>query len=1526
MWPTDTIKTNINTGDPAFPFPQFLEYDNGKTLAKYNSEGVTHADMEKSMREAYQIMMHRCLYVPGKSLNGTKYIIYNHKNVPENNNTFVSEGDGYALLAAAYFADKPTFDGLWLWIHDNRLSRVKKYFDCTDLRPKYRYGKNLPGWKNDETTGATDPNNDHGDNNSATDGDYDIAMALLIAYAQWGELMGIKDACNTDISYKNEALNMIKAIVDTVPLNSLGSSALTGYLSGDIGIDGYCKNGNTWDEITGWRYNVTNQIFTNSHLKPEAFSQSKLYTDYIGPAYFNQFAKFLTLNGGTTWQINQYKRGEASSDWLIGQMYAKGYLASSGNCTVSDDGTLTTFGPHPIEPGGEDFRASWRTILNYVWHGNPSTSWNPVTHQVTNTPNSFEKNMALRHAAFLKEPGNPKFCAKFGTSPDPASPNFKGVGHIKQGFSTTGTTTANYNTNYNVGTGAPSAVASEDLELIGEMYRQAEIMWDDASKKSSGLSDAQRYILSTPVYFHDWFRLLGMLTNSGNLHPPTTMVPSANIKCYMSVDKTYAYSGDLITYTVNYRNYGSITATDVILKTTLDADYSFISASNGGTISGNTITWNIGNVNGFTTAGGIPASSGKVTFLVKVKNQPPNPRVCETSTITASNNFNNLKNDKIWTSNEYPNNATYTMERNCVDILGENRTLVIKKTVDRPVLNPGDIANFKLEFENKSTANAWLNGGRDKVVISYGNYLFNYTFYQFYRFWHFAPEAYINMNNYRISYFMNDAAAIGLYDATTNPTGWDFKIDNQSDLDKYGYNPATGPITFTYQKIPSGTDANGSWNQRLVTRFANVLTAPTSHIFDKLDNLYLIHKGVYGPGFIRTKLESIPSSVLTSRVADDWSYSFGVDVGQIAAQNAKLFPVTNSWANFSHQDSVVNNYGKDVCDPNVVNFKKVLVEEYDGYTWRRILGNGPLPGREAYDVIVYDTIPKELSWSGFTDDMALNVKATYTAAPANAAYTGIVKWTIPSMLVGEKGDLAYKTIAKDPPCPSPDKNFINVAWISSKTDSPDSSQVNLTITCTKVPPLAPTETSLFKTANVKNVAVGDLIKYTLKFKNNDGSTSNWPSASSDWQALGLGVVPDLNQTTISLDQNNNTNKPGTYGYAFGNKYAHGKNGWIEATLPKNNSKITFVFRNSSGTPGQSDFKGVMVEANINPAGNNTIEFKVYINNNLFTTLNGISYGGAVNPMNLKVELIDDQIFIWINDYSGLPLKSISGITQLTPGYGGIFGSSSTQTISSITSHFDSAFDIVISDPIPSDLNNIGNISNGGTLTGATITWPKISGPILAGDSLIRTFEANVKSCSNFITNIGKAVVYGNNNIQSQYVVNCATTTPLFFIDFSAHENGKNTVVLDWSVAHSEKGTFSIQGSLDNNNFVELNKTDAIANKTAYHLAVVNDISYSYFKVVFVSSNKQVNSKTVKINTESTGISLYPNPFDNEITLQIQNENIYTAKIISVTGAELGRISNISKGTHRLGGALPSGIYLIEVSSEEGFEHFKIVKE
>jgi gliding motility-associated-like protein/uncharacterized repeat protein (TIGR01451 family) len=1365
-WPADTIHVNINTGNPAFPFPQFLEYKAGKSLAANNAVGVTHADMEKGMREAYQIMMHRAIY-NGQTYNGVRYIKFNPLVVPANpGGYFCSEGDGYALLAAAYFADKATFDGLWMWIHDNRLSNVKQYYNCADLRANYRFGGGMAGWNNDATTTV-----DQGINDAAADGDFDIAMALVIAGKQWPAGMGINDACGNAISYKTEALKMVKVLVDTLyySQNYKGDAAGTkGYLTGDIGIDGYIKSGNTWRELTAWKSSAANTLYPWANAIPDVTGRISVYVDYNAPAYFREFVTFLEENSGSTnWQISQYKRAEASGDWTIKQMYDKGYIASAGTYTVSDNGAATTFTSFSA---GEDFRCSWRTILNYVWHGNPDSTWDPVTHQVVLGGNTFEYDMALRHKEFLKFPNSlpstsvNAFCSKLGASPDPGQPLWKGVAQIKQQYAPNGSVLAAYDVNWMAGTGMPAAVASGDLDLTAELYRQCELVWDDQSGLQT-LPTYQRYIGSTPTYFHGWFRTLGMLTGSGNLHAPDKMVAAANVKVYMAVDKTFAYEGDLVNYQVSYRNYGSVDATGVNITTTIDPNYTIVSASNGGIMSGNTITWNIGTITGFKT-NGLAATMGTRTFVVKVNPIATATVACLVSTITASN-------APSWTSNEYPNNASYTMERNCVDLL-KDRVLAIQKTTDRSVMNSGDIVNFTLNFQNKTGSNLWLDGGRDRVLLSYANYHApsGTSFYQFYRIWHTAQEAYINLNNYRVSYFMNDAAAIGKYDAVTNPTGWDTYVDNQNDLNKYGYNPTTYPdgsavpankqLNFTYQKIPWGSDANGAWNQRVITQFADVLSAASTHVFDKLDEQYLNHKGVVGPGFTRTRFESKPSSDLGPRIADDWSYDPIAASGSLDGQGYYFFPVTPSYTNATtiprFAPVLVNNYSKDACGGPVQNFAKVLFEEFDGYTWRRIAGNGPLPGRETYNVIVTDSIPIQLSWNGFTNAVTIGVTATYTALPANPKFSGYVKWTIPVMLTGDIGKLTYRTIAKSP---CVEKTFINAGWIWSDVDSPDSAAVHLKLTCNPVPPTPPIETSLVKTADKSSAVVGDVVTYTLTYTNKDGSTASWAGASTlatDWQTLGTGVtIPKLNGTVISLDQNGGNNAPGANGYSFGPKKAHGVNGWVEATIAAtNSSNVSFLYRYQSPT------QNITLEVSPNIGGNNNIAFYLYINGSAtpFVSLTGLAFPGSSSAIKIRTQLVDDKLYIWVNDFTGAPLKVIAGITQLGAGFTGIYGNGSQQALSAYTAHFDSAFDLFISDPVPIQLNNVVNISNTGILTGSTVAWPTIPGPILANVVTTRTFQATVNTCTDFITNIGNATVYGISYIQSQYVITCGGTPPI----------------------------------------------------------------------------------------------------------------------------------------------------------------------
>lgn len=1392
--PSVFIKIDINSGNPAFPYPQFKEYKVGKTLAKYNAEGVTHADMEKTGREAYEIMSHRCRYSK-TSQGGVKYISFNDPTVPASTHApHCSEGDGYMLLMSAIFADQPTFNGLWMWIHDYKIPKVERYFNGETFLPNYEFSPGLPLCYTDET--KIDPNE-----GSATDGDDDIALAVLIAYKQWGEWMmqdgkPVLDSKGNPISYKKIAQDFLAAYVDTFMITSVngdGSIYHGGHTSGDIGIDGYVHGGNKGGDMTQWRQTQKDYPFVTPNCN---LSTPDAYADYIAPAYYNEFAKFLEEEGeGTDWQINQYKRGEASSDWLIGQAYKKGMIASAGKFSFEygDDANVsfTQFSE------GEDFRFVLRTLINYMWHGNPETTWDPVAHQPKAGGNTFEKDMADRMAEFLKEPwsgyGNKApgdlhgQCVQMGAAPDPGQPYWKGVCNIMQSYNADKTPMGSGASPapYTLGASAAAAVCSGDLDLIADMYRQSEITWDGTNKACTWDSE-ERYIGNTPEYFHGFYRCWGLLTHSGNLHAPQDMKREANVKVYMSVDKTYAYVDDLIEYNVQFRNYGSADAKDVKIVTELDPNYEVVSIKRGkGSVEGGKITWNVGEIPGFKT-GGLDATIDSVTFVVAVKDTL-NPRICLTSTISGSN-------FEDWTSNEYPNHATYTMERNCVDIV-PNRTLQMTKKASRKILNPNDAVTFTVEFENKSLGEAsWLNGGRNHVRLSYANYISGTEMFQGYRFWNDAYEAYINPGNYRVSYFMYDAAAMGLY-SDKNPTGWDFTLNNANDCYKYLLNHTPDTISFHYQRVPSGEDEHGKWNQRLMVQFADFTMAPSSYTFNKIaerpesptavpgaNNFYSLHKGVGGPTFIRTQLRSNPHLAMAGKVKDDWSYEkLETKERPMDMQTSALYLLTPCYADVDNLGYDVDVHARNVCytgDIDMTTYDRMLVEEFDGYTWRRILGRAPLPGRECMNVTIIDTIPYELEFHHWVDSTALKnekgekIQATYTPAPAGTkAFSGIVKWTAPSMLVGEKDKLVYVCVARDLGCPDiEDTYYSNVAWISSETDSPDSSRVDLMTTCAEIPPVGDEQESLFKSADKQAANIGETVDYKLKYINNTGTHVEMDCKSTEgWKALGGSTLPSINGGYILMNTESSN--------LFAPEYSYGNNGDVYLQLDHCTDAITntwVVLRWTSGTPGEANFKGAAVKITPHASLSNTFKCEVYDNGKCIAKEGDgedlIIYPGDGDNPEFKFTFVDDHLFMYINNAEEEwvdVMKDWKGMSATGPGYFGMYVKGKTNSAPHLTkfvTDLDYAFNVTLYDQLPEELGSVTAISDNGKLDEAKnyITWPTVATTvetaIAPNDSVVRTYTAEVLTCvDKYITNMGIATVYGLDTLKVLNTIECGAT-------------------------------------------------------------------------------------------------------------------------------------------------------------------------
>lgn len=135
------------------PFPFHVAY----TAGVIRPTNVTQAQMDAAVIRHYRAWKLKYL----RNAGGEFWVKY------DDTNTTVSEAHGYGMVLTAYMADKALFDSMFRYFKAHRSSN----------------GPNLMAWKQTLRNGRM-VNIEGSD--SATDGDLDIAYALLLAHVQWG--------------------------------------------------------------------------------------------------------------------------------------------------------------------------------------------------------------------------------------------------------------------------------------------------------------------------------------------------------------------------------------------------------------------------------------------------------------------------------------------------------------------------------------------------------------------------------------------------------------------------------------------------------------------------------------------------------------------------------------------------------------------------------------------------------------------------------------------------------------------------------------------------------------------------------------------------------------------------------------------------------------------------------------------------------------------------------------------------------------------------------------------------------------------------------------------------------------------------------------------------------------------------------------------------------------------------------------------------------------------------------------------
>ena len=181
--------------------------------------------------------------------------------------------------------------------------------------------------------------------------------------------------------------------------------------------------------------------------------------------------------------------------------------------------------------------------------------------------------------------------------------------------------------------------------------------------------------------------------------------------------------------------------------------------------------------------------------------------------------------------------------------------------------------------------------------------------------------------------------------------------------------------------------------------------------------------------------------------------------------------------------------------------------------------------------------------------------------------------------------------------------------------------------------------------------------------------------------------------------------------------------------------------------------------------------------------------------------------------------------------------------------------------------------------------------------------------------------------------------PVELIHFDAQAAANHTADLDWATASEiNNNYFDVERSYDGitfetvgnvtgngttNQFVEYSFTDksiATRQNTAY---------YRLKQVDFDGEYEYSGMRVVRFdgNAEMLEIAAYPNPFNQEVTIHVNANEPYTIEVTDINGVVVLSVDRTENRTHRLDvSEYTSGVYIIEVTSTQGTQHLKIIKQ
>jgi len=181
---------------------------------------------------------------------------------------------------------------------------------------------------------------------------------------------------------------------------------------------------------------------------------------------------------------------------------------------------------------------------------------------------------------------------------------------------------------------------------------------------------------------------------------------------------------------------------------------------------------------------------------------------------------------------------------------------------------------------------------------------------------------------------------------------------------------------------------------------------------------------------------------------------------------------------------------------------------------------------------------------------------------------------------------------------------------------------------------------------------------------------------------------------------------------------------------------------------------------------------------------------------------------------------------------------------------------------------------------------------------------------------------------------CAVVTPISLSNFTAEKVDKDALLAWTTNAEQNNDYFLVQRSNDGGSFATIGRVEGSGTSYTLHNYSFVDVSIPaavlYYRLKQVDKDgKSSTTRVVSVNNmKETSVSVYPNPFENGINVDLKSGYNYKVniKISDLRGVVQYTAEGIdNNGTIVVGQNLPDGVYVLEVRSEEGIQTFRIVK-